>query len=89
MVYLLDAPLFFTPNGDGYNDTWHIISARSELNMTVYIYDRFGKLIKILKPNDSGWNGSYNNQQLPASDYWYVVERPNEPLIKGHFSLKR
>ena len=89
LVYLLDAPLFFTPNGDGYNDTWHIISARSELNMTVYIYDRFGKLIKILKPNDSGWNGSYNNQQLPASDYWYVVERPNEPLIKGHFSLKR
>ena len=88
-VYLLMYPKFFTPNGDGYNDTWKIKSSDSEKNLTLKIFDRFGKLLKELDSNSNGWDGTYANQPLPATDYWFVVTRKNGTEHKGHFSLKR
>jgi len=87
-VYLLMYPKFFTPNGDGYNDTWKIKFSDSEKNLTIKIFDRYGKLLKEILPGAS-WNGQFNNQELPASDYWFIVTRANGKEYKGHFSLKR
>jgi gliding motility-associated-like protein len=39
----------FTPNGDGYNDTWSIHFSEHEPQLSVKIFDRYGKLIT--KPN--------------------------------------
>lgn len=88
-VYLLMYPKFFTPNGDGYNDTWKIKSSDNEKDLTFKIFDRFGKLLKELDSNSNGWDGTYANQPLPATDYWFVVTRKNGTEHKGHFSLKR
>jgi gliding motility-associated-like protein len=88
-VYLLMYPKFFTPNGDGYNDTWKIKLSDFEEGLTVKIFDRYGKLIKILKSDSDGWNGTYNEQELPATDYWFIVTRADGKEQKGHFSLKR
>jgi gliding motility-associated-like protein len=88
-VYLLMYPKFFTPNGDGYNDTWKIQSSDNEKNLTLKIFDRFGKLLKELDSNSSGWDGTYTGQPLPATDYWFVVTRKDGTEHKGHFSLKR
>ncbi|RVT77407.1 T9SS type B sorting domain-containing protein [Flavobacterium sufflavum] len=87
-VYLLMYPKFFTPNGDGYNDNWKIKFSDSEKNITIKIFDRYGKLLKQLLP-DASWNGQFNNQELPASDYWFIVTRADGKEYKGHFSLKR
>ena len=87
-VYLLMYPKFFTPNGDGYNDTWNIKFSDFEEDLSVKIFDRYGKLLKELSSNTS-WNGQFNNQELPATDYWFVVTRANGQEYKGHFSLKR
>lgn len=87
-VYLLMYPRFFTPNGDGYNDTWKIKFSDSEKNITIKIFDRYGKLLKQLLP-DASWNGQFNNQELPATDYWFIVTRADGKEYKGHFSLKR
>lgn len=87
--YLLMYPKFFTPNGDGYNDTWKIKFSENEPELTVKIFDRYGKLIKQLGSNSEGWNGTYNNQLLPATDYWFTVTRQNGKEYKGHFTLKR
>ncbi|MFA9187600.1 T9SS type B sorting domain-containing protein, partial [Flavobacterium magnesitis] len=84
----LPFPKFFTPNNDGYNDTWAIDFAYLAPNTGIKIYDRYGKLLKVLLPNSS-WNGQFNNQELPATDYWFVVTRANGQEYKGHFSLKR
>jgi gliding motility-associated-like protein len=84
----LPFPKFFTPNSDGYNDTWTIDFAYLEPNSVIRIFDRYGKLIKILV-NNSSWNGNYLNQPLPSTDYWFVVTRKNGKEYKGHFSLKR
>ncbi|MFD2914932.1 T9SS type B sorting domain-containing protein, partial [Psychroserpens luteus] len=93
-VTVMDYPKFFTPNGDGYNDTWNISAINDQPNAKIYIFDRYGKLLKQLSPTGAGWNGTYNGNQLPTSDYWFVVEY-NEPNtgdrkeFKAHFTLKR
>lgn len=88
-VYLLMYPKYFTPNGDGYNDFWGISFYQNEQNLSVKIFDRYGKFIKQLIATDPFWDGTYNGQELPATDYWFTVIRQDGTEYKGHFSLKR
>ena len=87
-VYILNAPKYFTPNGDGFHDTWYIKYSETEETLDIKIYDRFGKLLKTLDKNTS-WNGSYNGRNMPTSDYWFVVTRADGKNYTGHFTLKR
>jgi len=86
--FILDYPLFFTPNDDTYNDVWKIENLDFYPNATIRIFDRFGKLLKQIAPQN-GWDGTLTGTKLPADDYWFVLELNNERTIKGHFSLKR
>ncbi|MBF01904.1 MAG: hypothetical protein CMP76_01270 [Flavobacterium sp.] len=91
-LYAITYPAFFTPNGDGYNDTWNIENLPQEYEAKLYIFDRYGKLIKQISPYGEGWNGTFNNQPLPSSDYWFKLEykeNRNIKEFKSHFSLKR
>ena len=88
-VVVLNYPKFFTPNGDGENETWHIKYSSREPGMIIYIYDRYGKLIKGFDAQSAGWDGTLNGSQLPATDYWFVVNRQDGRVFKGHFSLVR
>lgn len=87
--FLLNYPKYFTPNGDGYNDTWHIQFAASEPQLNVDVFDRFGKFIIRLKGGEEGWDGTYNGKNAISTDYWFVVTRQDGKIYKGHFSLKR
>ncbi|GAB5565876.1 MAG: hypothetical protein Wins2KO_29390 [Winogradskyella sp.] len=91
-VVVVDAPKFFTPNGDLDNPTWHIVGIETLPGSVVYIFDRFGKLLKQLGSNTAGWDGTYNGNNMPASDYWFmaVIEGGEQSFeVKGHFALKR
>ncbi|WGK64305.1 T9SS type B sorting domain-containing protein [Croceiramulus getboli] len=88
-VSLLFYPNYFTPNGDGFHDTWQIIASEFEPDMFIYIFDRYGKLIKQLDPLSEGWDGTYNGRNLPSTDYWFLVEREDGRSFRGHFSLVR
>ncbi|MES2748662.1 MAG: T9SS type B sorting domain-containing protein [Bacteroidota bacterium] len=88
-VWLLNYPKYFTPNGDGINETWYIKNQHFEPDFTVYVYDRYGKLMKNFKSNTIGWDGNYNGSQNIATDYWFVVYRQDGRVHKGHFALKR
>ncbi|MGO4904409.1 T9SS type B sorting domain-containing protein [Flavobacterium sp. W20_MBD1_R3] len=87
-VFLLMYPKYFTPNDDGFNDTWNIKFSDLETNLTIKIFDRYGKLIKELIQNGS-WNGTMNGYQLPSDDYWFIATRTDGTVYRGHFSLKR
>lgn len=87
-VFLLMYPKFFTPNGDGFNDTWNVDFSLFEPEVEVTLFDRFGKLLKKLNYSNS-WDGTLNGQNLPADDYWFIVKRKTGKEFKGHFSLKR
>ncbi len=81
-------PKYFTPNDDGYNDLWNLSGSYINLKKLL-IYDRFGKLLYDLKPNDLGWDGTYKGKKMPSSDYWFHAFLESGEEIKGHFSLKR
>jgi len=90
-VVVIDAPKFFTPNGDGYFDTWHITGVETLQGTVVYIFDRYGKLLTTLTYNSPGWNGIYNGNQMPASDYWFLAKVRKGAInfeVKGHFTLR-
>lgn len=87
-IYLLMYPKYFTPNGDSYNDTWKIKFSQKEPNLKVTIFDRYGKLLKIMNSYDA-WDGKLNGKDLPSDDYWFVVTRQNGKEFRGHFAMKR
>lgn len=87
-LFLLMFPRFFTPNDDGYNDTWGIKFSYTEPRLTINIFDRYGKLLKTLN-NTSTWDGRSNGIELPSNDYWFVVTRENGKEYRGNFTLKR
>ena len=94
VITVMDYPKYFTPNNDGYNDTWNIWSLKNQPDTKIYIFDRFGKLIKQLSPAGEGWDGTFNGQPLPSTDYWFKADYidPKTGLtkeVRGHFSLKR
>ncbi|MDI5949615.1 T9SS type B sorting domain-containing protein [Flavobacterium yafengii] len=89
LVYVLDYPRYFTPNNDGYNDIWQIKNLDNLPQSTLFIFDRYGKLLKQLIASDLGWNGTFNGFALPTDDYWFHLNLENGRIIKGHFSLKR
>lgn len=84
-------PKYFTPNGDSFNDFWKLKGVNNEFNaqLTVKIFNRYGKYISILTANDMGWNGTLNGDILPADDYWFVVYNNNQIIYQGHFALVR
>lgn len=93
-ISIIGYPTYFTPNGDGFNEYWNIIGMENQPTAKIYIFDRYGKLIKQISSKGLGWDGTYNGALLPASDYWFTIEYI-EPLttdlkiFKAHFSLKR
>ena len=90
-ISVIGIPKFFTPNNDTYNDYWNVkgINSNFNPNSTIYIFDRYGKLLKQLNPLGQGWDGTFNGAPLPSDDYWYTVKLEDGRQAKGHFSLKR
>lgn len=89
-VYIVGFPKFFTPNNDGFNDTWQVygISSENQALSKIFIFNRFGKLIKTLSPAENGWNGLHNGNKLPADDYWFSIILEDGRIFKDHFTLK-
>ncbi|RZK04491.1 MAG: T9SS type B sorting domain-containing protein, partial [Flavobacterium sp.] len=91
-IFFVNYPKFFTPNGDGYNDVWNIKDLDKQLNSKVQVFDRFGRLLKEIFPSGTGWDGTYNQNEMPSSDYWFIIyynENNENKEFRSHFSLKR
>ena len=93
LFQILDYPKYFTPNGDGTNDIWNIDCLRDQSGARIAIFNRFGKLLAVINPSVSGWDGIYNNTIMPTSDYWFKVEYFGDDgsprVFTSHFTLKR
>ncbi len=88
----IEIPDFFTPQGDGINDTWYPINIEIYPQITVKIFDRYQRLIASYDGNTKSWDGNYKSKALPSGDYWYIVrlnESSDNREFKGNFSLVR
>lgn len=84
-------PAFFTPNNDGINDYWQLqgVSETLQSDSVILIFDRYGSLMAQVSAASEGWDGLYNGQLLPSSDYWFRITLEDGRDFNGHFSLKR
>ena len=91
--YVFGLPQFFTPNGDGINDTWNVLGiepSKFTSPINVYIFDRYGKVLAVFNPLESnGWDGTRKGVELATDDYWYRFALPDGRKYSGHFTLKR
>ncbi|MBT8185226.1 MAG: T9SS type B sorting domain-containing protein, partial [Eudoraea sp.] len=87
-----DFPEFFTPNGDGINDFWHIRPTKEgrvkELEY-LQVFDRYGVLLTQITKSSRGWDGSFNGRPLPSSVYWFKAADNYKNVVRGYFLLKR
>jgi gliding motility-associated-like protein len=91
VISVIGIPPYFTPNADGINDTWNVkgLTATNNYNTTIYIFDRYGKLLKQLGALETGWDGTFNGNMVPSDDYWYTIYFEDGRTAKGNFTLKR
>lgn len=83
---------FFTPDADGYNDTWKPENLDSYPNAKIYIFDRNGRKIHTLLPLSNPWDGKYEGKPVPSGDYWYIItlsDTDNNHKFYGNFTLYR
>ena len=84
-------PTGFTPNNDGLNDRWEIITFEDYPEAIAEIYNRYGQLVyrghaKNYKP----WDGTFNGKLCLPGVYVYLVNLNNgKPVIKGTVNLIR
>lgn len=88
-IVLMYYPNYFTPNHDGHHDKWRIPFSVMEPNMKVSLFDRYGKHITTFGATSEGWDGTLNGQDLPSTDYWFVVTREDGRELRGHFAMIR
>ena len=91
-ILVVNYPKYFTPNGDGVNDTWNITSLKERTNPIISIYDRYGKVLTVIEPKGQGWDGNYFGQNMPSTDYWFAVTYEEDGVKKefrSHFAMKR
>jgi len=88
----IEIPDFFTPDGDGINDTWVPDNLEPFPNVLTIIFDRYGRELYRMKIDSEPWDGTYQNQELPTGDYWYVIKLQGETDDRefvGNFTLYR
>ncbi|MEC5393715.1 T9SS type B sorting domain-containing protein [Bergeyella sp. RCAD1439] len=63
-----------TPNGDGKNDRLDYADLKIKKDVSIQIFDRFGKLIAQIKNNPLYWDGTSAGRPVPTDTYWYLIQ---------------
>lgn len=70
-VWLPDA---FTPNGDGRNDVFRIVTDNPNVHaVNLYVYNRWGQQIYINHSDKDGWDGTVNGKPADAGTYFWML----------------
>lgn len=91
--YCIDIPNAFSPNSDGLNDVFHVISSGAFSNVDLKIYNRWGQLIFESAGVNNGWDGTFKGIPANVGVYVYTVTvrlANGETFIKnGNVTLLR
>lgn len=67
-------PNAFSPNNDGANEEFKPLAACPIFNYSLYVYDRWGKLLFESDSVENGWNGDSGGRNAPNGTYQYIIE---------------
>ncbi|MCB0693348.1 MAG: gliding motility-associated C-terminal domain-containing protein [Lewinellaceae bacterium] len=73
-VYRIYAPTAFSPNVDGFNDGFRLLTSRGLDNMLLQVYDRWGNLVFQTRDDEAEWDGQLNGRPLDAGIYVWQVQ---------------
>ncbi len=87
------APNAFSPNADGKNDVFKLLTTDFASIKYFRIYNRWGQKVFETTNINEGWDGMFNNQLQPLDVFVYYVQldcpMQNNPIIKGNITLVR
>ena len=69
----IHVPNTFTPNNDGYNDTWKIEGLEGDPSITIRVFNRAGEMVFRSVAYSTPWDGTYKGKKLPAGTYYYII----------------
>ncbi|PZF70930.1 T9SS type B sorting domain-containing protein [Taibaiella soli] len=88
-------PSAFSPNGDGRNDIFRIITDNPNVKVQqLNVYNRYGQRVFVSNLNNGGWDGTYSGVAQPVGVYFwdlqYMVLGTSETFYqKGDITLVR
>lgn len=83
-------PAVFTPNGDGYNDTWIIRGLWQSPRNKLEIFNRLQQRVYKASPYQNDWNGETDSGDiLPAGNYVYKFTLESGKEYMGMVSIIR
>ena len=62
-----------TPDGDGMNDVLNYSDLSIKRDVTITIFNRYGKQIFSAQKPPYLWDGKINGTALPTGSYWYIL----------------
>lgn len=78
-----------SPNGDLVNDSWEIDGLTDYPDAQVLVFNRWGQKVYSGNSTSAPWDGTYNGNNLPIADYYYIIELGNGEKFNGVVTLKR
>lgn len=84
-------PNTISPNGDNYNDTWHLENIDLYPNAKVKVFNRWGNLLYSTDGEYKEWDGTVNGQPLPSEVYYYIITlgNPDDNQYTGTITIVR
>ena len=80
----------FTPNGDGYNDTWNIARINNFPDFDLFVYNRWGQQVHRQSGDYIAWDGRSLSLPLPDATYYYILyfsKSDKNKFIKGSLTI--
>jgi gliding motility-associated-like protein len=77
----IDIVSFFSPNGDGTNDTWQVKEIDRYSNNQVWIYTRTGFEVFNKRIYRNDWSGTKDGTPLPEGSYYYRIDLDGNDTI--------
>lgn len=92
---ILTMPNVFTPNGDGYNDTYGPVVDGDPQGFEMEIRNRWGQIVYRSTQVQARWSGRAGGEVVPDGTYYWIVKygerRPNGSIVQqdlsGHLTL--
>lgn len=82
-VNVLQKPIIpntFTPNNDNINDKWEIKYLDSYNQVSVNVFNRYGKIVYRTNSYTESWDGNLKGEELPTGVYYYIITANNNTL---------
>ena len=83
-------PNLFSPNGDGFNETWQIPALASFPDNEVTVINREGQIVFNQFDYNGTWDGTYYGKPLPEATYYYLINiEQGTKILRGPITILR